>query len=1208
MTINSELQRGGSMNNKNMRKVLFSIITTLLLFIGIVENLNAAEIKTEDDIRNHDFVRFGSYNGQPLLWNIINIDGNGVLLVTSDNMTAKAFDASGDPQIFINKDGTEVTNPNYNTSYGSNYWETSNIREWLNSTEDIVSYTGLPPTADRVQSDAYDDEAGFLTNFTSHEQAYINEVNHTVLIPKEAIKPEYDVDFQGTEEHIFVQMIEDDTLQNYDEAYKRYLDDKVFLLSLKEYLELVQPYESIKRYYTSDKAINYYAEYLRTPGGAYGFAYSYMRNAKIAAMDYMPPQNIAAIRPALYLKNNIVFRGSGTPGDPLIPSLDSRAQKIIINGQAVENFDSNQYEYNITLPYNTAITPSIEAVLKESTSTYTVTPPIPDALEGDFVVTVTALDSTTSTYILHIDLEEPPSNDSSLNKIIIDGAPLHDYQKEIFNYTYSVNYGAVNIPEVSVETSDINAMAIINAPDTLPGYIVIDVTAEDGTQAQYIIDMVIKAPSSNTLLSQITVDGLELDGFDPLTYQYTRVQPTDVITIPVVTAKAIDPLATVDITYPTTLPGTVNIKVTAEDSTFTTYNIHFKYLDSNSDASSISIDGQIYTTFSKSIYHYVYKVSQYASTVPRITATAYSPSATVLITQSTGVPGQASITIVAEDESQSTYILDFIKEKVETTSREEAIIPKKTKEEKQQDSLQQVMKDMNNTNMEESLEQIRDIAKLAESSEVAEKSIEAMTEVIKTMDQETMKEDGQLMLDVLEEMESVIHEIDKAEVIVHTKELLEAVDAMYDDMEQENMKEEMKETSIGLAREALATTLIQPIQGKRMVDEQRSFSISINENMVKKQKNIKDQAIEELSSVDLLQESNSRLETIPIEFKASGYSTSGDFVYEIESRALSHSAIKLSGHKTAFTVDDRSFSEEGEQVTYRIKQSVDTTGVPVWDEDVDTLDTPVLDFRASTKENEDITHFNEPIKTAFKVEPHIVQGLSEEELQSLTVFYYDEEAQEWQPVGGKYNSLDGTIETRLPHFSKYTVMLSNKSFVDVNQHYAKKEINIMLRKGIIPGDKKFIPTQRLTRGEFCSWLTKAFNLQVPKALLPFEDVPVDHIYYNDIAAAYEKELIHGVDDVTFDPEGYITRQEIAALMTRAMERYKDYEELDNPEDTLKELSDKELIALWAENGVATALFEDAINLYPQQHFKPLTNTKKEEAAVLIYTLYYKDDK
>ena len=58
---------------------------------------------------------------------------------------------------------------------GSNYWPTTNLREWLNSDRQNVGYTNLPPVS-------YANEPGFLTNFTTTERNAILVTRHRVIV------------------------------------------------------------------------------------------------------------------------------------------------------------------------------------------------------------------------------------------------------------------------------------------------------------------------------------------------------------------------------------------------------------------------------------------------------------------------------------------------------------------------------------------------------------------------------------------------------------------------------------------------------------------------------------------------------------------------------------------------------------------------------------------------------------------------------------------------------------------------------------------------------------------------------------------------------------------------------------------------------------------------------------------------------------------
>ena len=67
-------------------------------------------------------------------------------------------------------------------NYGSPYWSSSNLREWLNSKGSVVNYTSNPPTNGNTGGFGYDKEVGFLNEFTEEEYDAILKTKHLVWI------------------------------------------------------------------------------------------------------------------------------------------------------------------------------------------------------------------------------------------------------------------------------------------------------------------------------------------------------------------------------------------------------------------------------------------------------------------------------------------------------------------------------------------------------------------------------------------------------------------------------------------------------------------------------------------------------------------------------------------------------------------------------------------------------------------------------------------------------------------------------------------------------------------------------------------------------------------------------------------------------------------------------------------------------------------
>lgn len=267
------------------------------------------------------YVEFGTYLGHPVIWQIIRKENEGLLLFSRDIISLKAFDAMGD-----RTDGRDHVFK-HRIKNGSNYWEKSNIREWLNSSQDKVSYSHLSPENSRLawNKGGYADEAGFLTNFTADEQSLIQPVRHKSILSH--IDRSISTREGGSELLDFVTDI-DKAGANYNNAYYTFVTDKVFLLSLEELQKYVYHKDFDINGYITAQALQQtdilsidhdiskpYIYWLRTPlAGGGNSTYYVDRNA---TLNHAPAYGgNLGLRPALYISYEALRFGDGSQEDP----------------------------------------------------------------------------------------------------------------------------------------------------------------------------------------------------------------------------------------------------------------------------------------------------------------------------------------------------------------------------------------------------------------------------------------------------------------------------------------------------------------------------------------------------------------------------------------------------------------------------------------------------------------------------------------------------------------------------------------------------------------------------------------------------------------------------------------------------------------------------------------------------------------------------
>lgn len=156
-------------------------------------------------------------------------------------------------------------------------------------------------------------------------------------------------------------------------------------------------------------------------------------------------------------------------------------------------------------------------------------------------------------------------------------------------------------------------------------------------------------------------------------------------------------------------------------------------------------------------------------------------------------------------------------------------------------------------------------------------------------------------------------------------------------------------------------------------------------------------------------------------------------------------------------------------------------------------------------------------------------------------------------------------------------------------------------QGILNGvtDTAYVPEAPVTRGQFVKILAYASgeDLTPYKGTTDFTDC-TNHWAVPNINWAYENGIVKGVgvDRLIFNPDGKITRQEIATMISR----YADYKGYTLPRYVItKNFDDEGEIASWARDAVIAMERAGIINGYNDSTFRPEKNATRAEAAKLI---------
>lgn len=171
-------------------------------------------------------------------------------------------------------------------------------------------------------------------------------------------------------------------------------------------------------------------------------------------------------------------------------------------------------------------------------------------------------------------------------------------------------------------------------------------------------------------------------------------------------------------------------------------------------------------------------------------------------------------------------------------------------------------------------------------------------------------------------------------------------------------------------------------------------------------------------------------------------------------------------------------------------------------------------------------------------------------------------------------------------------------FADIDTgRWSYEAVKYLYAKKVISGyaDNIFCPENEITRAEFASIIVKAFDFESADTGESFSDVNEGDWYYTNVMTALGKKIVYG-DGGTFRPNDKITRQEMAAMLYRAMVA----SDIQLKIKRSAEPSDSNQISDWAYAAVTQLVNMEVINGYEDNSFRPNDNATREQVAQVVY--------
>ena len=172
-------------------------------------------------------------------------------------------------------------------------------------------------------------------------------------------------------------------------------------------------------------------------------------------------------------------------------------------------------------------------------------------------------------------------------------------------------------------------------------------------------------------------------------------------------------------------------------------------------------------------------------------------------------------------------------------------------------------------------------------------------------------------------------------------------------------------------------------------------------------------------------------------------------------------------------------------------------------------------------------------------------------------------------------------------------------FSDVGEdRWSAASISYAVKNGYMKGvgGGKFDPDGSLTRAMVATVLWRREGEPVPTEPSGFTDVPADEWYADAVAWAKETGVVKGVTDKTFEPDGLITREQLATMLFR----FSSSAPVPVPGSAdLRSFPDCEKVSDWAEESLGWAVAAGLIKGTDGGRLAPGDGATREQFAAIV---------
>ena len=224
------------------------------------------------------------------------------------------------------------------------------------------------------------------------------------------------------------------------------------------------------------------------------------------------------------------------------------------------------------------------------------------------------------------------------------------------------------------------------------------------------------------------------------------------------------------------------------------------------------------------------------------------------------------------------------------------------------------------------------------------------------------------------------------------------------------------------------------------------------------------------------------------------------------------------------------------------------------------------------------------------------------------VVYYLTDKGDLKTIRGQYNPDTAAVIFKTTHLSLFAVSHNHVVFSDVaKQTWYESAIDFIAARGITSGtgNNQFSPDEPITRGQFVVMLLNAYQIDAPQpsSLILQENFTDagDTYYTKALMSAKQLGIVSGVGQNRFEPERFMTRQEMFVMLSNALEVLDELPEKRNEAIKISTFRDASTIAAWAVEATEQLVQSRIVNGINNE-LRPQALTTRGQMAQLLKNL------